>query len=237
MRIALLGGTGKAGTAVLAEALARGHEVRALVRTPARLTTVHPRLAIVPGDFEDPAALDRTLDGADAVITAIGVTSTQRPTLLVDSVTAIRAAMHRADVERLVIVQGVHMAFPGDPRNPGLALLKAVLRVVMRPLTRDGRALGSLLEQDPGDWTVLRMPRLVDGDATGRALVGRLRVSPRSSVTAGDVAAFALRCVEGDEYVRRMPMIASAGARAAGEQASDRETVPSPADRPGSSYP
>ncbi|HEV7623648.1 MAG TPA: NAD(P)H-binding protein [Amnibacterium sp.] len=237
MRIAVLGGTGKAGGAVLAEALARGHEVRALVRTPSTLTTAHPRLAVVPGGFEDRAALDRTLDGADAVITAIGVTSAQRPTLLVDSVTAIRSAMRRAGVERLVIVQGVHMAFPGDPRNPGLVLLKSVLRVVMRPLTIDGRALGALLEQDPSDWTVLRMPRLVQGGATGRALEGRLQVSPRSSVTSGDVAAFALRCVEGDEYVRRMPMIASAGARAAGEAASDQATDRVPADPPRSSYP
>ncbi|HEY0373772.1 MAG TPA: NAD(P)H-binding protein [Amnibacterium sp.] len=237
MRIAVLGGTGNAGAAVLAEALARGHEVRALVRTPATLTTAHPRLTVVPGGFEDSDALDRTIDGVDAVITAIGVTSAQRPTLLVDSVTAIRSAMRRAGVERLVIVQGVHLAFPGDPRNPGLALLKAVLRIAMRPLTLDGRALGALLAQDPSDWTVLRMPRLVAGDATGRALTGRLQVSPRSSVTSGDVAAFALGCVEGDEHSRRMPMIASAGARAAAEPASDRATDRIPADPPRSSYP
>lgn len=217
MRIAVFGGSGKAGRAVLSEALARGHEVRALVRTPAKLEFVHPRLDVVAGGFEDAAAVDRTLLGAEGAITSVGITSKERPTLLVDSVTAIRAGMHRAGVERLVIVQGVHIAFEGDPRNPGLLLLKAVLGVAMRPLALDGRALGAFLAQDPGQWTVIRMPRLAEGPTTSGALIGRLRVSPRSKVTSGDVGAFALRLVERGEQVRRMPMIASANGRAAGD--------------------
>lgn len=216
MRIAVFGGTGTAGRAVLSEALARGHEVRALVRAPAALELTHPSLAVVPGSFEQTDAVDITLVGADAAITAIGITSKERPTLLVDSVAAIRAGMRRAGLERLVIIQGVHMRVDGDPHNPGLQLLRAVLGVAMRPLALDGRALAALLAQDPGEWTVIRMPLLIDGRATGAALVGRLRVSLRSRATSGDVGAFALRCVERGEHMRRMPMIASSRARAAG---------------------
>jgi uncharacterized protein YbjT (DUF2867 family) len=217
MRIAVFGGSGKAGRAVLSEALTRGHEVRALVRTPGKFEIVHPRLEVVAGGFEDAAAVDRMLLGAEGVITSIGITSKERPTLLVDSVTAIQAGMLRAGVERLVIVQGVHMAFAGDPRNPGLLLLRAVLGVAMRPLALDGRALGARLAQDPGEWTVIRMPRLAEGPATSGAIVGRLRVSPRSTVTSGDVAAFALRLVERGQQMRRMPMIASRNGRAAAD--------------------
>jgi hypothetical protein len=212
MRIALLGATGKAGGAVLQRLLERGHEVRALVRTPSALGVVHPRLEIVMGGFEDTVALDEAVAGTDAVVTAVGITSRARPTLLVDSVRAIRAAMDRAGVSRLVIVQGVHMAASGDPRNPGLLLIKGVLGITMRPLVQDGHRLKLLLDADPCDWTLLRMPQLTVAPPTGTLLVGRLRVSPLSRVTTGDVAILAVDCLEQRTYLRALPMVASSRA-------------------------
>ena len=216
MRIALFGATGKAGGAILREALERGHEVRALVRRPEELEVRHPNLDVVRGGFEDADALHEVLEGADAAITAIGVTSRKRPTLLVDSVTAIRAGMRRTGARRLVVVQGVHMAAPGDPRNIGLRLIELVLRAAMRPLTRDARRLGAVLRADDGDWTVVRMPRLTVAPATGEAWAGTLLVSWLKHVTSGDVAVVAMHCLEQDAWVRQMPMVVSGSVRAAG---------------------
>jgi putative NAD(P)-binding protein len=209
MRVTVLGGTGKAGGAVLREALARGHEVRALVRTPSKLDLRHPALEVVPGGFEDTGALHSALEGADVVITAIGVTSRMRPTLLEDSVNAIRAEMQQSGVGHLIVVQGVHLPFPGDPRNVGLLVLKAILRVVMLPVVLDGHRLVTRLQSDRSDWTVIRMPVLKVAPPTGNLKVGALRVSPLSHVTSGDVAVFALTCAERGDYLREMPMVAS----------------------------
>jgi putative NADH-flavin reductase len=226
MRVAVFGATGKAGGAVLREALARGHEVRALVRTPSALDLHDPALEVVHGGFEDTVALDQTLEGADVAITAIGVTSTARPTLLEDSVNAIRAGMERAAMKRLIIVQGVHLPFPGDPRNPGLLALKAILRVVMRPVVLDGHHLVTLLQADGSDWTVIRMPVLKPAPPTGNLKVGSLRVSPLSHVTSGDVAVFALDCAEGGDHLRQMPMVVS-GRPQRGEREPIGSAVPS----------
>lgn len=215
MRIALFGGTGKAGSAILEEALARGHEVRALVRNPLQPRLRRPGLEVVQGGFEDTVALDHTLDGTDVAITAIGITSKARPTLLEDSVTSIRAGMRRAGIGRLIVVQGAHLPFPGDPRNPGLLLLKAILSVVMRPLVLDGHRLVTLLQADDCDWTVVRMPPLKVGPATGRMEAGILRISPLKHVTSGDVAALTLQCMERGTYVKEMPMIISGHPRPA----------------------
>ena len=50
MKLAILGATGKTGGHALESALAAGHHVRVLVRTPAKLTTKHERLDVVQGD-------------------------------------------------------------------------------------------------------------------------------------------------------------------------------------------
>jgi putative NADH-flavin reductase len=69
MKIALIGATGFVGTALLKEALERGHQVTAVVRHPEKL----PRHANLTGratDARDPAQVKAAVAGQDAVISA-----------------------------------------------------------------------------------------------------------------------------------------------------------------------
>jgi nucleoside-diphosphate-sugar epimerase len=72
MRLAVTGGTGFVGAHLIDAALAAGHSVAALTR---REVEPRERLAWVPGDLQDRAALERLVDGADAVIHVAGVIS------------------------------------------------------------------------------------------------------------------------------------------------------------------
>lgn len=68
-RITVLGGTGYAGSAVVAEAAARGHQVTAFSRSlPAEPV---PGVTYVQGEATDEAALAAVVDGADVVIAAL----------------------------------------------------------------------------------------------------------------------------------------------------------------------
>lgn len=69
MKIALIGATGFVGSALLQEALVRGHEVTALVRDPEQLGS-HPKLHPHKTDVYDAADLARLVVGHDAVISA-----------------------------------------------------------------------------------------------------------------------------------------------------------------------
>ena len=50
MKIAIFGATGTIGRRIAQGALARGHELTAIVRDPARLDISHERLTAVKGD-------------------------------------------------------------------------------------------------------------------------------------------------------------------------------------------
>ncbi|WP_448808723.1 NAD(P)-dependent oxidoreductase [Agromyces bauzanensis] len=68
-RITVLGGNGYAGSAVVAEAHKRGHEVMAVSRTaPAQPV---PGVEYVTGSALDASVLDQVTDGRDAVIVAL----------------------------------------------------------------------------------------------------------------------------------------------------------------------
>lgn len=70
MHIAVFGGSGRVGGRFIEYALAEGHTVRTLVRDPAKLA---PRagLEILAGDVLTPADVERTIAGADAVVSAL----------------------------------------------------------------------------------------------------------------------------------------------------------------------
>jgi uncharacterized protein len=68
-RIAVIGGTGYAGSAIVAEAAARGHQVTALSRSlpDAPISNV----SYVQGDATDEATLSSTIEGSDVTVGAL----------------------------------------------------------------------------------------------------------------------------------------------------------------------
>ena len=72
MKILVLGATGSSGRLVVAQALQRGHSVRALVRDAGRARFLPATTEIVLGDVTRPETLPAALDGIDAVIATLG---------------------------------------------------------------------------------------------------------------------------------------------------------------------
>jgi putative NADH-flavin reductase len=68
-RITVIGGTGYAGSAIVAEAAARGHRVTALSRSAPDSPT--PDVAYVQGDAVDEAVLTPVIEGSDVVVGAL----------------------------------------------------------------------------------------------------------------------------------------------------------------------
>jgi uncharacterized protein YbjT (DUF2867 family) len=64
----VFGGTGQTGQHFTRLALADGHRVRVLARTPSKLALDDDRLEVVQGSVTDDLDLDALLDGTDAVV-------------------------------------------------------------------------------------------------------------------------------------------------------------------------
>lgn len=113
-RITVLGGTGYAGSAVVAEAAGRGHAVTAFSRTLPDDQV--PGVTYVQGDATDEAALAPAVAGADVVVAAL---APRGP--LTDSFRDVyRTVARLADAEgaRMVVVGGFSSLrpAPGAPR-------------------------------------------------------------------------------------------------------------------------
>jgi nucleoside-diphosphate-sugar epimerase len=120
VKIALTGATGFVGSHLLDVPLAAGHEVVALTR---REQPPREGVTWVAGDLHDTPALERLVDGADAVIHVAGVISGQSAETFkkgnVDGTLAMLAAATAGGVRRFVHVSSL------AAREPNLSLYGA----------------------------------------------------------------------------------------------------------------
>lgn len=158
MRLFILGANGKTGTQLIDLALARGHDVTAFVRSPAKITRRHPRLLVLRGDPHRVDEMASALPGHDAVLSALGVRPPQafRPhTLVQECAASTVAAMTRTGVRRLVLVSAA-VLFP----EKGLRF--AFFRWLLTHIARDLATAEEIVRATSLDWTIARPPRLIE---------------------------------------------------------------------------
>jgi uncharacterized protein YbjT (DUF2867 family) len=206
MRLAVFGSTGLAGAALTHLALENGHQVRALVRGPGAAGRAIPGAEAIQGDALDPSAVTRTVHGADVVISTLG--GFRGPESLAAGTRNIITAMRETGGRRLLVLQGFHIGFPGDPQGLGKRLVETFLALRCRPLLSYGAELGGLLRAtDDISWTLVRIPRMVGGEPSGRAITGTFALGPWSSVRVDDVATHLLTLAQNESSVHQAPML------------------------------
>jgi len=107
MKIALIGATGFVGTAILQEALNRGHEVTAIVRNPEKLQA-HPKLHPQEGNVYNEDEVARLVAGHNAVISAFNP-GWSNPDIYNEQVKGTRAIINgvkKAGITLLLFVGG-----------------------------------------------------------------------------------------------------------------------------------
>ena len=119
--VAVIGAAGGLGQAILAVCRDERIGFTAIVRSrPERITNVPPgsRVAVVTS-LADRSALTAAFTGADAVLTALGVTATsQDPSAsLSANMDTVERAMLDAGVDRIVVVNTLLVSLPGKPAS------------------------------------------------------------------------------------------------------------------------
>ena len=162
MRIAVIGGTGRAGSRIVDELARRGHDVTVIVRHPEK---VAPRAGVtaVRGDVFDVEELAKRLAGHDVAVSAVHFTASD-PTKLI-------AAAKQARIGRYVVVGGAGSLEVA----PGVTLVStpAFPAAYKAEAEQGGVFLDLLRRENELNWTFLSPSALfVEGERTGRFRLG-----------------------------------------------------------------
>jgi putative NADH-flavin reductase len=206
-KILVLGATGGTGRLIVSRALARGHEVTALVRSAEKARGLKGAKLIV-GDARDAKALPEALRGQDAVISALGTPASpfREVTLLSSATRALVNAMKAEHVSRLVCITGLGA---GDSAgHGGLLFDNVIFPLLLKKVYVDKDRQEAIVRNSGLDWVLVRPSVLNDkpGRDTIRTLTD-LSDFHGGTISREDVATFVLNQLSGEAWLHLSPLI------------------------------
>lgn len=175
--IILIGASGFVGSAILEEALNRGHKVTALVRNPEKIQVKNENLTVLAVDATDVEALSKVVAGKDAVISAYnpGWGNPRLYEEILENYPKIIEGVKKAGVQRLLVVGGAGVLYV----QPGMRLMDSgTLPAELMPAVKgEGELfLNVLSKENDIDWVYFAPPanlgNMGKGIRTGKYRLG-----------------------------------------------------------------
>lgn len=217
MNIIVFGATGSVGRHLVDQALDLGHNVTAFARNPAKLDWQHSNLTLAAGDVLNPAAVADAVRGHDAVMIALG--AGRKGGIRAPGTKNVIDAMVHHGIARLIC----ETTLGAGDSYPVLNFFwkRLMFGLLLRPAFADHQVQESHIQNSDLDWTIVRPAAFTDGPVTGSYLEG-FPATERNltfKISRADVAAFMLRQLTDDTYLRKTPGLSYAKPARAPRQA------------------
>lgn len=207
MNIAVIGGTGKAGSYLVKHLVRQGYSVRLLARNPLKLTHHDPLIEVIHGNARDYPSVYQVLKGCDAVISALGPSKGESDTCSV-AVGHIIKVMHELNITRYIEVAGLAIDAPDDRKGFQTRMIVKILKWFFPQVINDRQRGYMLLAATDLNWTIVRCPMIELTDST-REIKTSLSDSPGRKVSASDLAEFLVSQLTDEQYIKKCPFISS----------------------------
>lgn len=213
MNVTVFGATGGVGSQVVEQLRSRGHSMTAYVRNPSKVpSSWGDDVTVVTGELSDAAAVDRAVQGADAVVSALGPSLDRKATglPLVEGTRIIVEAMQRQGVRRYVGNGTPSVLDPREKPTWQTRLSTFMAKRFLRRAYDELVGMSEIVMTSGLDWTIVRFLQPKDGPATGTVRHGFYGTDKLGfGVTRADIATFTAAQVDDPRYIGAAPAISN----------------------------
>jgi putative NADH-flavin reductase len=203
MKLAIFGASGATGRLLVEQALAAGHDVTVLLRSAGSLALDDVRVQRIVGQLDQPDAVAAVVQGADAVISVLGVRKGGALTVCTDGIRSMLQAMQHTGTQRLIALSAY-----GASETRDHSWFIRLVRKIIREKMRDKDAMEKLVRASTTDWTLVRPPALTNGAVTGayRASTS-LKPGITGRLSRADLAGCMLSVAERGDFLHQAPAV------------------------------
>jgi nucleoside-diphosphate-sugar epimerase len=175
MLVAVFGATGAIGQYTVQSLLENGHDVQALVRNPSKVpSTWGSRVTVIFGELDNIAAIQETITGTSAVISALGPSmdksTTGKP--LVAGTRNILDAMAKHGVKRFIGHATPSFHDPQESSTWSRMLIGFLGRTMFPRAYEEMLELCAMIASSHAEWTIVRFINPTDNPKTGKVKAG-----------------------------------------------------------------
>jgi len=198
--IMVFGASGRTGLEVVGQALEAGNQVTVVLRHPELFPIRHEKLRIIKGDVLQPQTYENSLFGIEVVISCLGTRNREPTTVYSEGVSNILVAMQKVNVNRIICLSAGAVVVPPNASFIMKFIIKNVLQRLFKYNYADMLKMETILSTSDQQWTVIRPPRLLNGDKTGkyRTVINNF-LPGMSSLTRADLAHYIIHHLEDEK--------------------------------------
>lgn len=209
--VLVIGGTGETGLRLIEQALDRGLDVVAVVRSSDKLGPLARRITVVQENVFDPTVIARAASGCSAAISVIGAPAgflgRGETTVYSRAAAALTTGLPSAGVHRLLFCTSAGVE--EDPSEP-LPYRLFFKPLFLRRAYDDMTVAEALVRASDLEWTLVRPGRLVNRPAmTAFRVSARFRAPGGKAIGRADVASFILDQVYESSWLHGTPTLTS----------------------------
>ena len=208
-KIAVIGGTGKAGKYLVNELLKQDFSIKLLIRTPEKLQIQNPLMESVVGNVNNYQSVKSVLSGCEAVISTLGLGQPNSGKNIFTTATKnILKVMEEFKIRRYIVVTGLNVDTPYDLKSKKTQDGTDWMKTHFPETTHDKQLEYEILANSNADWTLIRLP-LIEQTDQGSTVGVSLTDCPGEKISATDLATFLIEQISSKEYIRESPFISN----------------------------
>lgn len=162
MKLLVIGGTGKTGREIIKQGLSQGHVITVVVRNPSNVKYSHANLKILKGNVLVPESYERSFQGQDAVLSALGHKKfIIKTSVLSQGTKNIITAMERNNVKRFICITS--LGINDSKFKLGLYYTLFTIPFILFFYFLDKSKQEKLIMNSNLEWTIVRPGQLTNG--------------------------------------------------------------------------
>ncbi len=206
-KIAVIGGTGKAGKFLVKELVNQGFSIKILLRNSDKLKISSPLIEKVIGDVADFVTVYSLIQGCNAVISTLGQTQGEIPIHSLSALNIVKA-MNSLDISRYIVITGLTIDTPFDKKGLRTTLLSKIMKLSYPAIIADKQKEYSLISESTLNWTIVRLPLIEETDEK-RTIKSSLSDCPGKKIGTTDLACFLIDQLSDETFIKKSPFIAN----------------------------
>jgi putative NADH-flavin reductase len=205
IKIAVIGGTGKAGRYVIKHLIDHDYNIKVLVRDPDKLNLTNQHVEKIVGNVLNYESVYSLLDGCSVVISTLGQTKGEDPVFTLATKNIIKA-MESLKIKRYIVLTGLTLDTPSDKKGFSTRMRSLAMKLLFKSIVVDKREEYSILNQSNLIWTVVRVPFIEISDERKVTNVNLLDCHG-SKISSTSLAEFLTGQIENQNYLKKAPFI------------------------------
>ncbi|HEY5824796.1 MAG TPA: NAD(P)H-binding protein [Cyclobacteriaceae bacterium] len=208
-KVAVIGGTGKSGKYLVQQLINQGFHFKMLVRNPDHFQNTSSNVEVVNGNVNDLEAVRSLLTDCDAVISTLGMgIPNSEPDIFSRSTKHVLQVMKEYKLTRYIVITGLNVDTPFDSKSVNTKAATDWMKTNYPKSTADKQLEYSLLNGSDIDWTLVRVPMIIQTEDTGK-IFDSLEDCPGEKISATDLALFLIQQLTDKKYIQKAPFIAN----------------------------